>query len=222
MPPDRAYVTRFSAPERPRLLTLPPGAGVVLAREVDEMRRNLLQRLPLLLDDRELSRQRDALGKRFAAEEEREVGDLRQRAEAAGFALVQVDAGPARAPGDRAGEGRPAGAARAAARHAMPEAEFAAKEAQLEALADELRELARGVARAPAAVRGRRSASWSSTAARTLVEEEIADVVRHVPDPSVAPFLDEVRDDVVAASSSCSTPAPRPAGGSRRGSSATA
>jgi LonC protease-like protein len=94
VPPDHAYVNRFSAPERPRLLTLPAGAGVVLAREVDEMRRNLLQRLPQLLDDRQLSGQRDELGKRFAADEEREVAALQQRAEAEGFALVQVGAGP--------------------------------------------------------------------------------------------------------------------------------
>src|SRR5262249_14895449 len=90
VPPDRVYVNRFSAPERPRLLTLPPGAGVVLAREVDEMRRNLLQRLPQLLNDRQLSTQRDELGKRFAAIEEREVGELARSAEADGFALVQV------------------------------------------------------------------------------------------------------------------------------------
>ena len=38
-----------------------------------------------------------------------------------------------------------------------------------------------------------------STAAGTLVEEEIADVFSHVPDPSIAPFLEEVRDDAVAA-----------------------
>ena len=60
---------------------------------MDELRRDLAQRLPLLLEDRELARQREALGKRYAAEEELDVAGLRARAEGDGFGLVQVEAG---------------------------------------------------------------------------------------------------------------------------------
>jgi predicted ATP-dependent protease len=197
VPPDRAYVNRFSAPDRPRLLTLPPGAGAVLAREVDEMRRNLLHRLPQLLDSEQLSRQRDELGKRFAAEEEREVGDLQRRAEADGFALVQVGAGPLAHPEIvpvKDGQPVPLEQLRAG----LSEADFTAKAQRIEALSDELRELGRS-----SRERQRQFAAalrdLVSAAARTLAEEEIADVIRHVPDPSVQPFLDEVRDDVVDA-----------------------
>jgi predicted ATP-dependent protease len=197
VPPDRAYVTRFSAPDRPRLLTLPPGSGAVLAREVEELRRTLPQRLPLLLEDRELSRQRDALGKRYGAEEEQEFAGLRQRAEAGGFGLVQVDAGPLSHPEIvpvKDGQPVPLEQLRAS----LPPAEFAAKEAQLEALGDELRELAR-----TSRDRQRRFAAdlreLVASAARTLAEEEIADLGRHVPDLAIAPFLAELRDDIVAA-----------------------
>lgn len=195
VPPDRVYVTRFGAPDRPRLLTLPPGTGAVLAREVDEMRRGLQQRLPLLLEDRNLSRQRDALGKRYGAEEEQEVAGLRQRAEAAGFGLVQVDAGQLTHPEIvplKDGQPVPLEQLRATQ---TPE-EFAATEARLEALGDELRELAH-----TSRARQRRFAAdlrdLVAAAARTLAEEEVGDIGRNVPDLALAPFLAELRDDIV-------------------------
>ncbi len=197
VPPDRVYVTRFSAPDRPRLLTLPPGTGAVLAREIDEMRRILPKRLPLLLEDRELSRQRDALGKRYGAEEEQEVAGLRQRAEAEGFALVQIDAGQLSHPEIvplKDGQPVPLEQLRAT----LSAEEFAAKEARLEALGDELRELGR-----TSRDRQRRFAAdlreLVAAAARTLADEEVGDVGRNVPDHAIAPFLDELRDDIVEA-----------------------
>jgi ATP-dependent Lon protease len=197
VPPDRVYATRFSAPDRPRLLTLPPGAGAVLAREMDELRRILPQRLPLLLEDRELSRQRDALGKRYGAEEEQEVAGLRQRAEADGFGLVQVDAGPLSHPEIvpvKDGQPMPLEQLRAS----LSEEEFAAKEARQEALADELRELGR-----TSRDRQRRFTAdlreMVAGAARSLADEEVGDIGRNVPDLALAPFLAELRDDIVAA-----------------------
>ena len=197
VPPDRVFVTRFSAPDRPRLLTLPPGAGAVLAREMDELRRNLPQRLPLLLEDRELSRQRDALGKRYGAEEELEVAGLRARAEADGFGLVQIDAGQLSHPEIvpvKDGQPVPLESLRASL---SPE-EFAAKGARLEALGDELRDLGRA-----SRDRQRRFAAdlreLVAAAARSLAEEEIGDIGRHVPDLALGPYLAELRDDIVAA-----------------------
>ena len=198
VPPDRVFVTRFSAPDRPRLLTLPPGSGAVLAREVEELRRTLPQRLPLLLEDRELSRQRDALGKRYGAEEEQELVGLRQRAEADGFVMVQVDPGQPLSHPEivplKDGQPVPLEQLRATL---SPE-EFAAKEARGEALSDELRELGR-----TSRDRQRRFAAelreLVAAAARTLADEEIGDIGRNVPDLAIAPFLAELRDDIVAA-----------------------
>ena len=76
--------------------------------------------------------------------------------------------------------------------------EFAAKEARGEALSDELRELGR-----TSRDRQRRFAAelreLIAAAARTLADEEIADIGRHVPDLAIAPYLAELRDDIVAA-----------------------
>ena len=171
--------------------------GAVLAREMDELRRNLPQRLPLLLEDRELSRQRDALGKRYGAEEELEVAGLRARAEADGFGLVQIDAGQLSHPEIvpvKDGQPVPLESLRASL---SPE-EFAAKGARLEALGDELRDLGRA-----SRDRQRRFAAdlreLVAAAARSLAEEEIGDIGRHVPDLALGPYLAELRDDIVAA-----------------------
>ena len=199
VPPDRVFVTRFSAPDRPRLLTLPPGSGAVLAREVDELRRNLPQRLPLLLEDRELSRQRDALGKRYGAEEEQEVAGLRA---ARRGRRLRPGAGRCRAalaPRDRAaskdGQPVPLGAA---PRIAVAGGVRGQGAPACEALSDELRELGR-----TSRDRQRRFAAelreLVAAAARTLAEEEIGDIGRHVPDLAIAPYLAELRDDIVAA-----------------------
>ena len=152
----------------------------MLAREIDELRRTLPQRLPLLLEDRELSRQRDALGKRYGAEEELEVAGLRARAEADGFGLVQIDAGQLSHPEIvpvKDGQPVPLGSLRASL---SPE-EFAAKGARLEALGDELRDLGRA-----SRDRQRRFAAelreLVAAAARSLADEEIGDIGRHVPD----------------------------------------
>ena len=195
VPPDRAYVNRFSAPDRPRLLTLPPGAGAVLAREVDEMRRNLLHRLPQLLDSEQLSRQRDELGKRFAAEEEREVGDL-QRAPRRTASRSSRSA-PDRSPTPRSCSSRTASRCRSSSsgrgcpRPTSPPRRSGSRRSPTSCGSSAAR-------RASASASSRRRSATRGRL-RTLAEEEIADVIRHVPDPSVQPFLDEVRDDVVDA-----------------------
>ncbi len=189
VPPDRVYVHRFADPERPRLLTLGPGHGAALAREIDELRRNLAARIPLLLDERELGRRREALGKRYAAEEEAEIGALRTRAEADQFALVQVDVG---------GSSRPEIVAMKGGQPAPPTVLDDAGRAKLEAYNEELRELARS-----SRERQRRFAGdlrgLVAEAAAVLADEEVGDVRRNVDDEAVTEFLAELRDDIVAA-----------------------
>jgi predicted ATP-dependent protease len=189
VPPDRVYVHRFTDPEKPRLLTLGPGHGAVLRRETDELRRNLAARIPLLLDERELGRRREALGKRYAAEEEAEVTALRTRAEGDGFALVQLDIG---------GMARPEIVAVKDGQPVPPATLDDAVRAKLDAYNEELRELAR-----TSRERQRKFAGelrgLVAEAAGVLADEEVGDVRRNVDDESAATFLDEVRDDIVAA-----------------------
>jgi predicted ATP-dependent protease len=93
-PSDRAYVHRFDDAERPRLLSLPPGAGGRLAAAVEEFRRELRTRLPALLENRELEQRRDAVGQRYAREDDARLTDLRRRLADLGMGLVQVAVGP--------------------------------------------------------------------------------------------------------------------------------
>ncbi len=98
VPPDRAFVHRFDDPDAPRLLTLPPGTAKNLARELDELRRTLAQRVPTLLEDQAFERRREEVGRRYAKEEEAAFAPLKAALDEDGLAVVGVEAGGAMRP----------------------------------------------------------------------------------------------------------------------------
>ena len=79
VPPDRAYAQRFDQPDRPRLLTLEPGTAPRLAAELDELRDALTRRIPALLEDRDLERRREEVGRRYARGGRRRPGRAARR-----------------------------------------------------------------------------------------------------------------------------------------------
>ncbi len=195
-PPDRVFVHRFADPERPRLLTLPAGAGTVLVREMEELRRKLGQRIPLLLDDRELGRRREALGKKYAEREEHDLTDLRTRLERDGFGLVQVDLGgfirpevvPIR-------NGQPAPMEQL--ERSLPPEAFRTIKDKLSAYGDELRDALRET-REHQRQFAAELRDLVAEAARQLADEEVGDVRKQVPDEAMADWFAEVCEDIVA------------------------
>ena len=92
-PPDRAFVHRLDDLDRPRLLTLPAGAGRPLAQEMDDLRAALRARVPALVEDPELDRRREAISRRYSRRDEEAMTALAASMKADGFALVPVAAG---------------------------------------------------------------------------------------------------------------------------------
>jgi predicted ATP-dependent protease len=196
-PPDRAYVNRFSDPDRPRLLTLAPGAGAVLVREMDGLRGRLRQRIPLLLDDQELGRRREALGKRYAEQEESALSELRARLERDGFGLVQVDLGGfARPEVVPVRNGQPVPLDQL--ERSLPPEAFQSIRERLSAYGDELNDAMRE-SRARQRTFATELRDLIAQAAGQLADEEIADVRRDVPDDAIADWFADLRDDIVAA-----------------------
>jgi predicted ATP-dependent protease len=196
-PPDRLFVHRFSDPERPRLLTLAPGTGAVLVREMEALQRRLAQRIPLLLDDRELGRRREALGKRYAEQEEKTLSDLRSRLEHDGFGLVQVDLGGyARPDVVPIRNGQPAPLEQL--ERSLPPEAFQAIRERLSAYHDELNDLMRE-SRSQQRAFAAELHEMIAEAAGQLADEEVADVRHDVPDDAIADWLADVREDIVAA-----------------------
>jgi predicted ATP-dependent protease len=198
-PPDRVYVHRFDDPERPQLLTLTAGGGARFVTAMNELRKTLATRVPMLLEDRELARQREAIGKRYAAEEEHAVEALRERAEADGFGLVSVEMGPMVRPEVvPVRNGQPAPLEQL--QRMLPPEAFAAVRAKLEAYNDELRELLRAARDRQRAFAGELR-ELVARSAELLADEEVGDVRGSVDAADAAAIdavLHAVRADIVA------------------------
>ena len=188
---------RFADPVRPQLLTLPPGAAAPFARALDELRRNLARRIPLLLDDRELGRRRESLGRRYAEQDEAVIAGLRRRAEADGFALVSIEMGPFSHPEIvPVRNGQPTSLEQL--ERVLAPATLARTREQLEAYNEELRDAARA-----SRERQRAFAAELRTlvgeAAKALAAEELAEARSLAAGDDARGFLDGVADDVEAA-----------------------
>ncbi len=199
VPPDRVFVTRFSAPDRPRLLTLPPGTGVVLGREIDGAARGLLpQRLPLLLEDRELSRQRDARASATASRRSWRWPACAQRAEADGLRRwCRSRPASCRIPRSSPVKRRPAGAARAAAADPLARGVRGEGCASGGARRRAARSRSR-LARSRSGASRPSCASWSREPRGHWSTRRSATSTTRAR-PALAPFLAELRDDIVAA-----------------------
>ena len=197
-PPDRAFVHRLDDLDRPRLLTLPAGTGRALAREMDELRAALRTRVPVLAEDPELDRRREAIRVRYARRDEEAMAALSATMRADGFALVPVAAGgglivPEVAP---LRDGQPVPFEQVA--QDMPPAELEALRARLEGhqqrVRDHLREHRRDERAFEAELR-----ELVRDAAVALVEEELAGVAGAPPGEGLAEFLEDVRRDAAEA-----------------------
>ena len=65
IPPDLCYVYNFKNPKEPRLLTLPPGNGVVFKAEMDELTNRLSIELPRIFGSKSFDIKKSELMKRF-------------------------------------------------------------------------------------------------------------------------------------------------------------
>jgi ATP-dependent Lon protease len=93
-PRDLAYVHNFKDPDQPRLLTFPAGKGRSFAKAMDAFVESLRKSVPALLDTDGYRNQRSALIERAKASQKEKVKQFEKQVEEAGFALVQLQAGP--------------------------------------------------------------------------------------------------------------------------------
>ncbi|MEZ5066451.1 MAG: ATP-binding protein [bacterium] len=93
-PPDLCYVHNFVDRDRPKALVVPAGRGRRLAARMKLLLRRLERDLPQVFESEEYLRQRHAIVERFKTRQREGIQAFEKKVEAAGFALVQVQAGP--------------------------------------------------------------------------------------------------------------------------------
>lgn len=91
---DRCFVNNFAKPDRPRLITLPPGSANEFRKALAELAQFVSKELRKLLDSEPLVSQREAVRERIQSVARAISDPLEQRLSEAGLALVSIPQGP--------------------------------------------------------------------------------------------------------------------------------
>ncbi len=97
-PDDYCYVQNFDNTYRPRVLTLPSGAGRALRDSMEEVIKDIEQALPRAFEEEDYERERAKLKMQVEQKQSEIFEELRQSAEEQGFAIARTQQGFAIAP----------------------------------------------------------------------------------------------------------------------------
>jgi lon-related putative ATP-dependent protease len=97
-PSDWCYVNNFDLPHKPRALRLPPGRGVVLRRDMEQLIEDLMTVIPAAFESEDYRTRKQVIEEEFKERHERAFAEVRQHAEERGIALLRTPEGFAFAP----------------------------------------------------------------------------------------------------------------------------
>ncbi|KPV39213.1 ATP-dependent protease [Thiohalorhabdus denitrificans] len=93
VPPDRCYVHNFEQSNRPLLLELPPGKGVQLRDDLDQLIEELRTAIPATFESEENQSRIHEIQQEFNQRQEEAFQEVQQEAEERGITLLQTPAG---------------------------------------------------------------------------------------------------------------------------------
>ncbi|HWP46640.1 MAG TPA: ATP-binding protein [Candidatus Limnocylindrales bacterium] len=97
-PPDWCYVNNFSQPHKPHALRLPPGQGIILRRDVEQLIEELRTTIPAVFESENYRTRRQVIEEEFKERQDKAFKELEQQAKERGIALLQTPLGLAFAP----------------------------------------------------------------------------------------------------------------------------
>ena len=98
VPPDWCYVFNFEDAHRPRALRLPPGKGVELKRDMDQLVEDLHRAIQGVFESDEYRTRTQALEEELEERQERAMGEIRELAKEKDVILLQTPTGFTLAP----------------------------------------------------------------------------------------------------------------------------
>jgi len=98
IPPDWCYVNNFEQPHRPRALRLPPGQGVVLRKDMEELIEELRTAIPAAFESEDYRTRKQEAEEEFKEQQEETFGQVQKQAQERDVALIRTPAGLAFAP----------------------------------------------------------------------------------------------------------------------------
>jgi len=104
VPPDWCYVYNFKNPDVPNALSLPPGKGVSLQKDMDELVNILKQEIPKVFESKEYERQRTKILEEFQQRQKTLFTEIEREVKEKDFALRKTVSGTALVPVKKTGE----------------------------------------------------------------------------------------------------------------------
>ena len=190
-PSDWCYVNNFEQSHKPRALQLPPGQGVVLCRDMEQLVEDLTSVIPAVFESEDYRTRKQAIENRLKERQESAFVDLQQRAEARGIALLRTPEGFAFGP---LGAGKVLGPEDF---NKLPETERQRIEAEVAQFEEQLRGL---LGQFPQWEKDtRQKIKTLNSEAATYAVGHLADALRqkYAALPTVVEYLDVVQQDVI-------------------------
>lgn len=97
-PPDWCYVCNFEDPQKPRALSLPPGRGIQLKKEIEHLLDELQTVIPTAFQSEEYRTRRQDIEEEFKEKEQQIIEKLQRRAKEKGLNVFRTPVGVAFAP----------------------------------------------------------------------------------------------------------------------------
>ncbi len=98
IPSDWCYVNNFEDNQRPTALRVPPGRGVELRKDVEELVEELKTAVPALFESEDYQTRRQQLQEEFQERQEEALNEIREKAKTRDIALIRTPVGLAFAP----------------------------------------------------------------------------------------------------------------------------
>ena len=199
-PDDLLFVFNFARPEQPRLLRVKAGTGAVLRDRLDRLLRDLAQNLSGLFEGDEFQRRLELALEDLKTRQQELIRSFERTVREAGFTLVQVQVGSVTRPEILpVVDERPVTLEKLqglAEEGKFDRAKLEGIEGQHGKLSDELQKVFHEVMQIREEMVSRAEGMRRDTF-EPLLRQGLGDVAANVKDERVAPFLDEIRADVL-------------------------
>ncbi len=192
VPPDWVYVNDFSAPQKPRAISLPPGRGPLLRDAIRDLIKDLAVALPAAFESQDYRSRRTAIDEAFRKKQEDAFSGLTAAASERHVAVIRTPMGFGVVPLGADGE-----VMKTEAFNALPEPE---RKALQETLREFERRLEVVLQTAPRWEKERRDETrkLDRESVRFAVGHSIEETRQQVADlPQVLEYLEQMREDLV-------------------------
>lgn len=188
---DWCYINNFKEKHKPCILTLPPGKGVELREAMNSLINDLFGALTSAFESEEYQNRHQVIEDQSKNDESKLFGELNQKAQERGFALIRTPAGFAFAPTKKDEILSPEEIDK------LSDEEQARMEAEVEDLQKELQKILRQLPVYQREIR-KQKRELNREIARYAVSDLIEEIRKKFHDqPAVNDFLDNVQNDIV-------------------------